>query len=133
MDSGSQRTYITSSLQANFDLPVSRRESLQIKTFGSSECKSTSCDVVQLKFLTQNDDNILLTALVVLHICNPLTSQPDSHSEECYSHLLGLELTDSAEASDALEVDMLIGAHVYWSLVTGKVVRREGGPTAIQT
>ena len=47
--------------------------------------------------------------------------------------MLGLELADSAEASDALEVDMLIGADVYWSLVTGKVIRGEGGPTAIQT
>ena len=48
-------------------------------------------------------------ALVVPFICNPLTSQPINYAAQSYDHLIGLELADSAETSDVLEIDMLIG------------------------
>ena len=46
---------------------------------------------------------------------------------------MGLELADSADASDTLEVNELIGSDWYWSLATGKVIRGRGGPIAIHT
>ena len=132
MDTGSQRTFITCRLKEELDLPVVRKETLHIKTFGSSESHNTACDVVQLGLAT--DDAVLtMTALVVPHICNPLTSQPICHSKENFSHLLDLDLADSADPSDTLEIDVLIGSDHYWELVTGRVVRGEGGPTAIHT
>lgn len=76
MDSGSQRTYITSRLRDSLKLPTIQRESLHIKTFGSSECRDTTCDVVEFRLLTKHDGTIPITALVVPHICNPLSSQP---------------------------------------------------------
>ena len=66
-----------------------------------------------------------IQALVVPVICNPLTSQPISHTKETYDHLVELELVDSANAEDCLEVD------VYWNLVTGEVRRGNYGPMAI--
>ena len=74
-----------------------------------------------------------MTALVVPFICNPLSLQPISHSKECYDHLLGLELADSADVSDVLEVDMLMGSDTYWDLATGEIIRGRSGPTAIHT
>jgi hypothetical protein len=47
--------------------------------------------------------------------------------------LKGLELADTADASDKLEVDVLIGSDLYWSLVTGRVIRGKSGPIAIHT
>ena len=40
-------------------------------------------------------------------------------------------MADSANSSDVLEVDVLVGSDCYWSLVTGRVIK--GGPTAILT
>lgn len=71
-----------------------------------------------------------MTALVVPYICNPLTLQPISNSKERYDHLLGLDLADSADVSDVMEIDVLVGSDLYWDLVTGQVVRGEDGPTA---
>ncbi|ORU90924.1 MAG: hypothetical protein A6F71_08245 [Cycloclasticus sp. symbiont of Poecilosclerida sp. M] len=46
---------------------------------------------------------------------------------------MGLELADSADGEDVLEIDMLIGSDLYWSLVTGRVRRGSSGPMAIET
>ena len=47
--------------------------------------------------------------------------------------MLGLELADSADAGDILEVDVLIGSDWYWSLVTGRVIQGKSGTIAIHT
>ena len=75
----------------------------------------TQCETVELGLLLKNGDMMRIQALVVPVICNPLTSQPISHTKETYDHLVELELVDSANAEDCLEVD------VYWNLVTGEV------------
>ena len=46
---------------------------------------------------------------------------------------LGIELADSADIGDVLEVDMLIGSDLYWSLVTRRVRRGRSGPMGVQT
>ena len=133
MDSGSQRTYITSHLRDELHLSSSHTESLRTKAFGSTEEQESVCDVVELGLITKDGKTLRLPALVVPFICNPLTSQPISQSRESYDHLRGLELADSADAGDTLEVNMLIGSDVYWDLVTGRVLRGRCGPTAVDT
>ena len=44
-----------------------------------------------------------------------------------------MELADSAEVSDVLEIDILIGSDSYWSQLTEQVIRGDSGPTAIHT
>ena len=133
LDTGSQRTYVTCRLRDELNLPTIRTESLRIKTFGSTESYEASCNVVQLGLMTRHDGVIEMTALVVPCICNPLTAQPIGYSQERYDHLMGLDLSDSANASESLDIDMLIGSDLYWQLVTGSIIRGEHGPTAIQT
>ena len=133
MDSGSQRTYTTCRLQDKLDLPTMGAESLRIKTFGFPESQHASCNVVQLGLATKEDGTLKMTALVVPFICNPLSLQPISHSKECYDHLLGLELAESADVSDVLEVNVLIGSDTYWDLAAGEIIRGRSGPTAIHT
>ena len=108
-------------------------ETIQISTFGNSGSSSQTCDVVSLGVKTNNGGMSEVTALVVPLICSHLASQPITASRESHEHLLGLELADSANGSDNLEVDVLIGSDWYWSLVTGRVIRRKTGPTAVHT
>ena len=76
MDSGSQRTYVTSRVRESLHLPVKRTETLSIKTFGSTEGQDTVCETVELGLITKIGESLKLIALVVPFICNPLTSQP---------------------------------------------------------
>lgn len=133
MDSGSQRTYVTSRVKEMLRLSPKKTESLRIKTFGFSEERDTLCEAVELALVTKDDGTLKLTALVVPFICDPVNCQPISHSRDCYDHLVGLELADSADLEDSLEIDVLIGCDFYWTLVTGRIRRGRSGPTAIQT
>ena len=76
MDSGSQRTYVSSRLRASLQLPTKRTESLHIKTFGSTEGQDATCEAVDLGLITKDGEVLKMTALVVPSICNPLVSQP---------------------------------------------------------
>ena len=49
---------------------------------------------------------------------------------EIFPHLSELELADTGGEAD---IDVLVGSDLYWSLVTGRIVRDENGPTAIET
>ena len=108
-------------------------ESLQIKTFGATETQNTYCDLVELAVRAKGNEEMKLSTLVVPFICNPITSQPINHSKQLYSHLVRLELADSAEVPGVLEIDVLIRSDSYWDMVTGQVVRGDSGPTAIHT
>ena len=131
-DSGSQRTYVSERLRDRLQLPAVGSERMQIKTFGSLECSDRSYDVIQLK-IRAKEELLTVTALVVPLICSPLMSQPINSSSESYEHLADLELADSADTQDLLEVDVLIGSDWYWSLITGKVIRGRTGPIAIDS
>ena len=133
LDSGSQRTYVTSQLRQRLKLPTVATETIQIRTFGNSEGYNESCDVVNLGVRVKSGETLEIAALVVPLICSPLTSQPITTSGECHEHLLGLELADSADGDDLLRVEVLIGSDWYWSLVTGRVIRGKSGPTAVHT
>ena len=56
-----------------------------------------------------------------------------SQATQTYAHLSGLKLADQGTYEDEVEVDILVGSDQYWSLVSGRVVRGEHGPTAIET
>ena len=66
-------------------------------------------------------------------ICDPLQSQSIAEATHTYAHLRGLELADYGTGEDNVEVDILVGSDKYWSLVSGRVVRGEHGPIAIET
>ena len=119
MDSGSQMTYVSSRLRESLQLPTKRTESLHIKTFGSTEGQDATCEAVDLGLITRDGEALKMTTLVVPFICNPLVSKPINYARDHYDHLLGIELADSADIGDVLEVDMLIGSDLYWSLVNG--------------
>ena len=73
MDTGSQRTYVTSIVNHNLWLPISKIESLYIKTFVSIEGQDTICETVELELLLKNGEMMRIQALVVPVICNPFT------------------------------------------------------------
>ena len=121
-DSCSQRSYITEDLKLKLGLPVIGRDSLLIKTFGDSDARLRSCEIVQVGIITASKAIVYVQAYVVPVICGPLTQHPAEHAQGCYKHLCGLPLADRAGDND-LTVGILIGADYYWSLVEGSIIR----------
>ena len=74
LDSGSQQSYISEKLKNELDLPTVRREPLFVKTFGNTNSKCKSVDIVRLNLITSNK-TIIMEAICTPDICNPLTNQ----------------------------------------------------------
>ena len=121
-DSCSQRSYVTKDLKDKLKLPVIGRESLLIKTFGESDARLRTCEIVQVGIKTVCDEIVYIQAYVVPVICGPLTQQPTELAQSSCEHLHGLSLADRCGRGD-LPISILIGADHYWSLVEGTVVR----------
>ena len=133
LDGGSQRTYVTSRIQKMLSLPTSHTETVSIKTFGSKRGSRQSRSVHRLGIITRDGRPLVISALVVLHICDAIRFQPITTAKKRYPHLHQLDLADSAEVSDNLSVDLFLGSDYYWALVTGQVRRGADGPIAIET
>ena len=98
------------------------RESLLIKTFGESDARLRTCEIVQVGIKTMCDAIVYIQAYVVPVICGPLTQQLTELAQASSEHLGGLSLADRCGRGD-LVISILIGADYYQSLVEGTVVR----------
>ena len=133
LDSGSQRTYVSTRLRERLKLLTENTERISIKTFGSTNENSQCVDVVRLCVATEQGQDVELSAFVVPTICDPLQSQSVVQASLTYAPLKGLKLADYHTGEDNIDIDILVGSDQYWSLVSGRVVRGEHGPTAIET
>ncbi|XP_068739252.1 uncharacterized protein [Montipora capricornis] len=133
LDSGSQRAYVSARLREHLNLPAESSQRISIKTLGSTKENRQCVDVVRLCVATGQGEGVQLSAFVVSIICDPLKSQSVAEATHTYAHLRGLELVDYGTGEDNVEVDILVESDQYWSLVSGRVVWGEHGPTAIET
>jgi hypothetical protein len=75
---------------------------------------------------TRGNESVELRATT---ICSPVSSVINVNN---YPHLQELELADfDAKGTCNDNIDILVGADLYWSIVTGDVVRGDNSPTAI--
>jgi hypothetical protein len=134
-DGGSQRSYITDRLSQELHLYTESIETVLIKTFGCSVDQTQICNVVNVDLEVSDGSTLRLCLLSVPFICDPLAGQTLTCAIGNHPHLTQLDLADvpKSEESRQLTIDILIGADMYWDLVTGEVVRHENCPTAIST
>ena len=78
--------------------------------------------------------SMYLNAYTVPFICSPVNHQCIDLAQKNDPHLMDLKLADSSEGTLDLEVDCMISADYYWTLVTDEVKRGLiPGPVAIRT
>ena len=131
MDNGSQLSYITTSLQSKLKLEPIRRERLHLNTFGSNTFATRTCDVVCLSLRRpEQPSTIEIMACTSPVICSSLPALVDVTK---YPYLTDLELADSNCTDQTNNIDVLIGSNYYWSVVTGKLVKGNSGPVAMNS
>ena len=132
-DSGSQRSYVTNRVKTYLSLNTEHIETMLIKISGSDKENKQECGVVRLGTDLKNGTTFEMSLFTVPFICEPLSTQSITCAIETYSHLSNLELADPPSGDEELNIDILIGSEYYWKLVTGEVIRGDGGPTAVHT
>ena len=132
---GSQRSYITKKLAKSLALPCLGKETVLIKTFGDQTSKLVTCDIVQVQVQCNDGLSLFIKCYVVDFVCSPITNQYIEFSQANYSHLIGLQLANMATGETGLDIDLLIGADQYHSIVLGQIIPSDTGrgPTATLT
>ena len=106
---------------------------MKINTFAKDNGKMESCDVVRVNMKMRYGLDMEFCLLTVPAICEPLTGQTITFAAQQFKHLSTLDLADPGDAGNSTDINILIGADNYWHLVTGKLQKGRGGPTAIET
>ena len=108
-DSGSQRLYVTESLQSRLQLRSLQSEEINLNSFAESKFRKQSCDVVNVQLRkSEYNEPITVAALTFPVICSPLPT----HVSTSYAHLHGLELADEPSSSEN-SIELLIGFDYY--------------------
>ena len=131
LDGGSQRSYVTTHTQQALGLPVVHKELLTIKPFGDEQGSTRECDIVEIDLALQDGSRTTVSAISVPYISSEFEGQYIADAMKRYGYLQGMKLADNGECSN--NIDMLLGADIYWQIVTGRTVRGKGGPVAIET
>ena len=133
LDTGSQKTYITSKLRDELKLPTIRTDKVLIKEFGNERGTLKSCDIVQLAVQGADNLTVFILAYVVDVICGPISHQVIDIAQSMYPHLRNLQLADSGDGVHDLDVDLMIGADFAYSFLMDHVVRGEPGLGPVAT
>jgi len=92
LDSGSQRSYVTTALKERLKLAPLKTETLNLNTFGNDRFTKQRCDLVKLS-LRGKEDDVEISALCFPKICSPLSTSLDLSR---YPHLQGLDFADAS-------------------------------------
>ena len=105
-------------------------EKLHLNTNGSDSYETQACAEVKLYIRGLNrEETMSMSALTLPAICSPL---PLAITVDSYPELCDLPLADECCKLKG-EIDILIDSNFYWSIVTGEVVRGEGGLVAVNS
>jgi len=113
-DSGSQRSYVSSSVSSRLNLKPVNSENLRINNFGDANYRKQKCAVVKLCLQTRSHEELELFALNYPVICSPL---PSKINVADYVYLEGLDFAEDFDSTES--IDVLIGSDYYWDFVTG--------------
>ena len=130
-DTGNQRSYVTNDTRARLNLPIIRKETLVIQTFGHYESKLKNIDIVQMKIKGKPSNHSAYVEAICVPEISPLKNQNIEIAAGQHEHLLNLDFADCSEGEDNLEVGVLIGLDLYYSFVSGVVKKVTKGPVAI--
>ena len=130
-DNCSQLSYISPSLRNKLKLKTIETKQINIRTFGNQSVTET-LDKVQF-CVVGLDHSLITVSCFVKEICAPISNQEIEFAVKKYDHLKGLRLADCDAGNGVVQIDVLIGADLYWRFIDSDVVRGECGPVALSS
>ena len=132
LDSGADRSYVTSSLVRKVKPHFVSRTDIRYAPFGCNQPSQLNSYMFSLDLcpvdVHEIDECTRLTFTEVPSICTPLRRQRIPPSE--LHKLGGRPLSDAFDHDRQLKVDLLIGLDHYWSVMSGRAIRLSYGLVA---
>lgn len=135
MDGGSQRSFILEKQARALGLPVVRKETLKLHTFGSNTPVTMERNVVRLilQSICDKEKTLEIEAVETPQVSSAIMQVPGEQIQQQLERR-GLTSADVSGSTDLeLELSVLIGADIYWKLVSGRVERLSDTLVAIET
>ena len=129
-NSGSQLSYISSSLFKKLYLKSEGTQQFKLNVFGANSTVE-NLNYVKVKIESLFSIESIFVKCYVKDICKPILNQYIKFAKNSYPHLKHLNLAVYNNDRD-LSVDILIGSNYYWDIIEIKIVRGESGPVAIK-
>ncbi|XP_045023522.1 uncharacterized protein LOC123467802 [Daphnia magna] len=132
VDEGSQRSLMTRKLARKVKIKSSSQEFLLLSGSTGLSNKPSVYEVVEFTLMDKKDKPIYIKAIVVDQVAKPLE---DKHRERINSlpHLKKLDLAHPTIKNDIFNIELLIGADFYWSIVEDEKPIRGDGPVAVRS
>ena len=133
-DSGSNKSFVTTSVKECINPKVKRKEWLQFTTFGNSPEQSALRDVVELELCSLTGGSVTKIEAYVVPVISDIKIVHVDSVKCNYSHLQVLWFSDADQGKSDLEIIVLIGADYLWQYQGVCVIRgRPDEPVAVQT
>ena len=123
LDNCSQQTFVTERMVKKLGLKPKGEVCRKINAFGSE--KETVKKLKEYTFILKPMDksgSIKVTALAMTNICAPIVKKLGESAVAQNEFLKNLKLADNRSNSSG-NIDVLIGADVYWEIVSGNLKR----------
>ncbi|GBM06747.1 hypothetical protein AVEN_62991-1 [Araneus ventricosus] len=132
LDNGSMRSFVDKDIACKLKLPVIRRESLSVFTFGNKSPIKKTFDVVKIELENREkpDFSVKIEALVTEQISGSDLPPSNLKAEIVQKYLEGFQLADSCSKG---KVAVLVGADYYHNIVLGGIRRLKGQLVATET
>ncbi|GFW70712.1 reverse transcriptase domain-containing protein [Trichonephila clavipes] len=134
LDNGSMRSFITREISRQLKLPVVRKETLSIYSFGAKQATEKTYNVV--KVIIENRDeptlNIEIEALETDQITATNIPVPSNNISKINKQLKGLKLADCYEFRNN-KIVILVGADYYYDVVLNRIKRLNDKLVATET
>ncbi|GBL77967.1 hypothetical protein AVEN_143292-1 [Araneus ventricosus] len=132
LDNGSMRSFVDKDIACKLKLPVIRRESLSVYTFGNKSPIKKTFDVVRIVLENREkpDFSVKIEALVTEQISGSDLPSSNLKAEIVQKYLEGFQLADSCSKG---KVAVLVGADYYHNIVLGGIRRLKGQLVATET
>ncbi|GBN64722.1 hypothetical protein AVEN_227272-1 [Araneus ventricosus] len=132
LDNGSVHSFLGKDIACKLKLPVIRRESLSVFTFGNKSPIRKTFDVLKMEMENRKkpDFSMKIEALVTEHISGSDLPPSNLKAEFVQKYLEGFQLADSCSKG---KVAVLIGADYYHSIVLGGIKSLKGQLVATKT
>ncbi|GFT98235.1 reverse transcriptase domain-containing protein [Trichonephila clavipes] len=134
LDNGSMRSFITREISRQLKLPVVRKETLSVYSFGAKQATEKTYNVV--KVIIENRDeptlNIEIEALETDQITATNIPVPSNNISNINKQLKGLKLADCYEFRNN-NIVILVGADYYYDVVLNRIKRLNDKLVATET
>ena len=123
-DGGSQKKYLSQRLVERLNLKSVGKQDMMINAFGATQSKLISVDEYNFRLQGKHGDGHYLKGFSVPVICAPINNY---HIDLEKVTVQGVNLRNFIPEDEEIEgeIDILIGADFYWSLVSDEVIRLE--------